>query len=187
MIKRIFLISLTLVIFSVVNLSKLVAAEENSPPKVTTQQYDNWTYQCVESKKNKNCEVSQTIRIQNTNINFSLTYTKFEDDKKNKRQIITIISPLGIDLKKKLSLKFDNEDQIELAWSSCEQVGCLVFVSNGSEDSSMNKTYDKVYKSLISGKLLEIEVLGYATNQPLVIQSNLVGFKNATDKLNAEN
>ena len=91
----------TFCIIIILTLSKLVIAEEKSPPKVTTQQYDNWTYQCVESGKNKNCEVSQTIRIQNTNINFSVTYTNFIDDKKNKVQLITIISPLGIDLKKK--------------------------------------------------------------------------------------
>jgi len=36
--------------------SKLVIAEDKVPPKVTTQQYDNWTYQCVESGKDKNCE-----------------------------------------------------------------------------------------------------------------------------------
>ena len=57
---------------------------EESPPKVTTQQFDNWTYQCVENNKNKNCEVSQTIRIQNTNINFSIAYTKFLNDKQKK-------------------------------------------------------------------------------------------------------
>ena len=171
----------------ILTLSKLAIAEEKSPPKVTTQQYDNWTYQCVESGKNKNCEVSQTIRIQNTNINFSVTYTNFIDDKKNKVQLITIISPLGIDLKKKLSLRFDDKEEVNLAWSSCEQIGCLVFVSKGSENSNMDDVYDKVYKNFISGKLLEIEVLGYATNQPLVIQSNLIGFKKAADKLKSEN
>ena len=87
----------TFCLIIILTLSKLVIAEEKSPPKVTTQQYDNWTYQCVESGKNKNCEVSQTIRIQNTNINFSVTYTNFIDDKKNNVQLITIISPLGID------------------------------------------------------------------------------------------
>ena len=79
---------------------------EESPPKVTTQQFDNWTYQCVENNKNKNCEVSQTIRIQNTNINFSIAYTKFLNDKQKKIQLISIISPLGIDLKKKLLLRY---------------------------------------------------------------------------------
>ena len=167
--------------------SNLLIAEDKSPPKVTTQQYDNWTYQCVESGKDKNCEVSQTIRIQNTNINFSVTYTKFLNDKKKEIQLITIISPLGIDLKKTLSLNFDNQEEINLPWSSCEQIGCLVFLSKGSGNEEMDTTYDKVYKKFISGKLLEIGVLGYATKQPLVIQSNLIGFKEATDKLNLDN
>ena len=175
---------ITIVIFFY---SKLVIAEEKVPPKVTTQQYDNWTYQCVESGKNKNCEVSQTIRIQNTNINFSVTYTKFLNEKKNKISLITIISPLGIDLNKSLSLGFDNQEKINIPWSSCEQIGCLVFLSKGSGNSKMDEIYEKVYKNFISGNQLEIEVLGYASKQPLVIQSNLKGFKQATDKLNSEN
>ena len=51
----------------------------------------------------------------------------------------------------------------------------------------MDEIYEKVYKNFISGNQLEIEVLGYASKQPLVIQSNLKGFKQATDKLNSEN
>ena len=51
----------------------------------------------------------------------------------------------------------------------------------------MDNIYEKVYKNFISGNQLEIEVLGYASRQPLVIQSNLKGFKQATDKLNSEN
>ena len=167
--------------------SKLLIADDKSPPKVTTQQYDNWTYQCVESGKDKNCEVSQTIRIQNTNINFSVTYTKFLNEKKNKISLITIISPLGIDLNKSLSLGFVNQEKINIPWSSCEQIGCLVFLSKGSGNSKMDEIYEKVYKNFISGNQLEIEVLGYASKQPLVIQSNLKGFKQATDKLNSEN
>ena len=62
-----------------------------------------------------------------------------------------------------------------------------MFVSKGSENSKTDDIYDKVYKNFISGNLLEIEVLGYATNQPLIIQSNLVGFKKASDKLNSDN
>ena len=165
---------------------KLVLADDKSPPKVTTQQYDNWTYQCVERGKNKNCEVSQTIRIQNTNINFSVTYTKFLDEKKNKVSLITIISPLGIDLNKSLSLGFDGQEKINIPWSSCEQIGCLVFLSKGSDNSETDDIYEKVYKNFISGSTLEIGVLGYASKQPLVIQSNLKGFKQATDKLNSE-
>ena len=112
---------------------------------------------------------------------------KIKSASKKEIQLITIISPLGIDLKKTLSLNFDNQEEINLPWSSCEQIGCLVFLSKGSGNEEMDTTYDKVYKNFISGKLLEIGVLGYATKQPLVIQSNLIGFKEATDKLNSEN
>ena len=67
---KIFLILITLIIAT-----NLFA--ETNPPKVTTQQFQNWTYQCVEDKKIKTCEVSQNIRIQNSNINFSVVYNKF--------------------------------------------------------------------------------------------------------------
>ena len=43
-----------LVISFLILLNNFVFAEEN-PPKVTTQQFDNWTYQCVDNDKQKNC------------------------------------------------------------------------------------------------------------------------------------
>ena len=67
---KIFLILITLIIAT-----NLFA--ETDPPKVTTQQFQNWTYQCVEDKKTKTCEVSQNIRIQNSNINFSVRKLDF--------------------------------------------------------------------------------------------------------------
>ncbi len=51
----------------------------------------------------------------------------------------------------------------------------------------MRHFHNKVLKKLIAGKLLEIEVFAYATNQPLIIQSNLKGFQKASTKLNSEN
>ena len=67
-------------LFIFVLISTLVVAEE-LPPKVITQQYENWTYQCIESTDIKNCEVSQSVRIQNSNINFSIVYSKFTNSK----------------------------------------------------------------------------------------------------------
>ena len=45
------------------------------PPKVTTQQFKNWTYQCIEDHGKKNCEVSQSLQIQNSNMYDSCTIT----------------------------------------------------------------------------------------------------------------
>tara|TARA_B110000971_G_scaffold88716_1_gene91217 strand:- start:105 stop:632 length:528 start_codon:yes stop_codon:yes gene_type:complete len=156
-----------------------------NPPKVTTQQFENWTYQCIESEKNKNCEVNQNIRIQNSNINFSIVYTKFLNTEKNSKRQITIIAPLGIDLSTQLALRFDGKDQINLSWSSCEQIGCLVFLSNNTKDEKSLELYKKIYNLLSKSNTLEIAVKGYTNKEPVVIQSNLNGFNSASKKLDS--
>ena len=72
-----------LVISFLILLNSFVFAEEN-PPKVTTQQFDNWTHQCVDNDKQKNCEVRQTLRIQNSNLSFAIVYSRFLNDEKPK-------------------------------------------------------------------------------------------------------
>ena len=39
------------IIITILLSTKLLA--ETNPPKVTTQQFQNWTYQCVEDEKKK--------------------------------------------------------------------------------------------------------------------------------------
>ena len=155
------------------------------PPKVTTQQFENWTYQCVESEKEKNCEVNQNIRIQNSNINFSIVYTNFLNEDKDSKKLITIIAPLGIDLNTQIGLRFDGKEQINLRWSSCEQVGCLVFLSNNTKDEKSLELYKKIYDLLTKSTTLDIAVKGYTSNEPIIIQSNLKGFSVASRKLNS--
>ena len=53
------------------------------PPKVTTQQYTSWTYQCVEDHSKKNCEVSQSLQLQNSNIRFAINYARFKNKDKS--------------------------------------------------------------------------------------------------------
>ena len=173
-----------LVLSFLILLNNFVFAEEN-PPKVTTQQFDNWTYQCVDNDKQKNCEVRQTLRIQNSNLSFSIVYSRFLNDEKNSKGLLTIIAPLGIDVNTQLALRFDGKDQTNLFWSTCEPVGCLVFLSDNSKDVKMIETYKTVYDSLIKSSTLEIAVKGYANNQPLAIKSDLKGFSAAAKKLNS--
>ena len=169
--------------FIFVILSNSLFAE--SPPKVTTQQFENWTYQCIESEKEKNCEVNQNIRIQNSNINFSIVYIKFLNEDKDSKRLITIIAPLGIDLNTQLALRFDGKEQINLRWSSCEQVGCLVFLSDNTKDEKSLELYKKIYGLLSKSNTLDIAVKGYTSKEPVVIQSNLKGFNSASKKLNS--
>ena len=106
-----------LILISLIVTTNLFA--ETNPPKVTTQQFQNWTYQCVEDKKRKTCEVSQNIRIQNSNINFSVVYNKFlNKDKETKKSISIIEWPeklIEFIPEKRLNIKFsfvDDDDDL---------------------------------------------------------------------------
>lgn len=173
-------------LFIFVLVSTLVVAEE-LPPKVITQQYENWTYQCIESTDIKNCEVSQSVRIQNSNINFSIVYSKFTNSKNQLQKIITIISPLGIDLQSNLQLKFDDNEIIELKWANCESFGCLVLLSTDTEIKYEQAQYDKVYEGLIKSQNLLMSVKGFSNEQVINIDLNLAGFSKASKQLDQEN
>ena len=167
-------------------ISTLVVAEE-LPPKVITQQYENWTYQCIESTDIKNCEVSQSVRIQNSNINFSIVYSKFTNSKNQLQKIITIISPLGIDLQSNLQLKFDDNEIMESKWANCESFGCLVLLSTDTEIKYEQAQYDKVYEGLIKSQNLLMSVKGFSNKRVINIDLNLAGFSRASKQLDQEN
>ena len=169
-------------LFIFVFVSTLVVAEE-LPPKVITQQYENWTYQCVESTDKKNCEVSQSVRIQNSNINFSIIYSKFTNSKNQLNKIITIISPLGIDWQCNLQLKFDDNEIIELKWANCESFRCLALLKTDTEIKDEQAQYDKVYESLIKSQKLLMSVKGFSNKQVINIDTNLAGFSKASKQL----
>ena len=95
-------------------------------------------------RKKKICEVSQNIRIQNSNINFSIVYNKFLNESKDTKKSITIIAPLGVDLNTQLELRFNGTGQININWTTCEQIGCLVYLTDNSKDEKMINLYKKI-------------------------------------------
>tara|TARA_B110000503_G_scaffold62883_1_gene99505 strand:+ start:20 stop:592 length:573 start_codon:yes stop_codon:yes gene_type:complete len=168
----------------------VVKAENNVPPKVITQQFDNWSFKCVENKDNKDCEVSQSIRIQNTNINFSIIYSKFLNPNNEIKKQITIISPHGVDLRSELLLTFDQDESIKLNWASCESFGCLVFLTDNTKDIQALNDFKKILSKIINNKKLFATFKGYANQQPFNIEFNLAGFKESSsqlDKININN
>jgi len=155
------------------------------PPKVTTQQFKNWTYQCVEDHGKKNCEVSQSLQIQNSNIRFSINYVRFKNKDKDVKEIISIIGPLGVNLNRKLAIKFDDQKQLNLSWTKCEVVGCMVILSNNTKDKTSLENYNLIKKNFSSKQKAAIGVAGFRP-QPLAIEINLNGFLKASQKLNKD-
>ncbi len=155
------------------------------PPKVTTQQYNSWTYQCVEDHGKKNCEVSQSLQLQNSNIRFAINYARFKNKDKETKEIISVIGPLGVNLSRRLAIKFDDKEQINLSWTKCEVIGCMVILTNNTKDKTSLENYNKIKKSFASGKKAAIGVAGFGP-QPLAIEINLSGFSRASKKLENE-
>lgn len=155
------------------------------PPKVTTQQYANWTYQCVEDHGKKNCEISQSLQIQNSNIRFSINYARFKNKDNDIKEIISVIGPLGVNLNRRLAVKFDDKDQLNLSWTKCEVIGCMVILTNNTEDKTLLATYNRFKKSFSTGKKAAIAVAGFGP-QPLAIEISLDGFSQASKKLEEE-
>ena len=99
---------------------------------------------------------------------------------------ITIIAPLGVDLNTQLALRFNGTGQINVNWTTCEQIGCLVYLTDNSKDEKMINLYKKIYDSLNKSQSLEIAVKALVGNQPIAVQSNLNGFNAAAKKLDSE-
>jgi invasion protein IalB len=155
------------------------------PPKVTTQQYTSWTYQCVEDHGKKNCEVSQSLQLQNSNIRFGINYARFKNQDNEIKEIISVIGPLGVNLSRRLAIKFDDKEQFNLSWTKCEVIGCMVILTNNTKDKASLDNYNKIKKNFSSGKKVAIGVAGFGP-QPLAIEINLNGFSSASKKLENE-
>ena len=83
-------------------------------------------------------------------------------------------------------LRFNGTGQININWTTCEQVGCLVYLTDNSKDEKMINLYKKIYDSLNKSQSLEIAVKALVGNQPIAVQSNLNGFNAAAKKLDSE-
>ena len=83
-----------------------VADEKKEQPNVTTKQYRDWTLRCVKIQKKDECEVVQTLQVNNSNLKFTIAYTNFINEENELKEIINIITPLGVNLQKRVSLAF---------------------------------------------------------------------------------
>ena len=51
--------------------------KNNNQPNSLTKQYRDWVYRCVNVNKKNQCEIIQTLTINNTNIQFSFVFSNF--------------------------------------------------------------------------------------------------------------
>jgi len=158
------------------------ADEKKDPPKVKTQQYNAWTLRCVEVNKKDQCELIQTLNVNNTNLQYTLVYSAFKNKENQTRESFTLVVPLGVNLQKRIALRFDGKEQLNIPYAKCEAFGCVTALNNDSKAETVKALFKKIQNSLQQSQFLEIAVQGFS-DQPIVIKTSLQGFSDARKKL----
>ena len=65
----------------------LLVAEDNVK-NTTIKQYDYWSLKCEVANNDQNCQVLQTIKTNETNFQFTITYQKFLNEKNIQKTLL---------------------------------------------------------------------------------------------------
>ena len=167
--------------FSFCNLS--AADEKKKQPNVTTKQYRDWSIRCVIIQKKEDCEVFQVTQIKDTNLTITIAYTNFINEENELKEVINIITPLGVNLQKRISLNFHKGIKINLPYLRCEAIGCIILITNNSKDPVDINIFDQIKKAMQKSIYYEIIINGF-NRDPVLVKSSLQGFDNALKALN---
>ena len=167
--------------FSFYNLS--VADEKEKQANITTEKYRDWSIRCVVFQKKKDCEVIQVVQIKDTNLIFTIVYTNFINEENELKEVINIITPLGVNLQKRISLHFHKGIKINLPYLKCEAIGCIILITNNSKDPVDINIFDQIKKAMQKSIYYEIIINGF-NRDPVLVKSSLQGFDNALKALN---
>lgn len=177
------LIFKTLLIYLFLSFSAVSFGNEDTEPRSVAKQYRDWTYNCVKQSNKKNqCEIIQTLQIQNSNLKFNFVYSNFINQENELKDIFTIITPLGVNLQKSLKLKFHEGMDAKLPYSKCEVIGCIMTISNNTKDKTVLSIFNQIKDAMTKSIYFEIEIDGFK-NKPLTLKSSLQGFKAALKEL----
>jgi len=159
------------------------ADEKKKQPDVTTKQYRDWSIRCVIIQKKEDCEVFQVIQIKDTNLTITIAYTNFINEENELKEVINIITPLGVNLQKRISLHFHKGIKINLPYLKCEAIGCIILITNNSKDPVDINIFDQIKKAMQKSIYYEIIINGF-NRDPVLVKSSLQGFDNALKALN---
>lgn len=161
------------------------AVEKKEPPKVKTQQFQSWTVKCIEADKKEQCEMIQTLNVNNTNLQYTLAYSVFKNKEGQIKDGFALIVPLGVNLQKRIALRFDGTNQLNIPYAKCESFGCLTSLNNQTKDKITLAIFEQIKKGFEKSSFLEIAVQGFA-DKPVVIKTSVLGFKDAYSNLKSK-
>ena len=189
---KIILVFLTFVLFLT---PKSLLAEEK---KLKVEKYKDWGLQCP--TKNS-CEVIQSLKVNETDLKFNFIFGNFINKDKKKKEIFSIVTPLGVNVQKNLIMKFikiekklvgkESKENIKvlavyrIPFLKCEVIGCIVSVNNDTNNKEQNKLFALIKKGMTEQNNFQIIIQGFG--RPFIINSSLAGFGAAVKEMEKRN
>ena len=189
---KIILVFLTFVIFLT---PKSLLAEEK---KLKVEKYKDWGLQCP--TKNS-CEVIQSLKVNETDLKFNFIFGNFINKDKKKKEIFSIVTPLGVNVQKNLIMKFikiekklvgkESKENIKvlavyrIPFLKCEVIGCIVSVNNDTNNKKQNELFALIKKGMTEQNNFQIIIQGFG--RPFIVNSSLAGFGAAIKEMEKRN
>ena len=189
---KIILVFLTFVLFLT---PKSFLAEEK---KLKVEKYKDWGLQCP--TKNS-CEVIQSLKVNETDLKFNFIFGNFINKDKKKKEIFSIVTPLGVNVQKNLIMKFikiekklvgkESKENIKvlavyrIPFLKCEVIGCIVSVNNDTNNKKQNELFALIKKGMTEQNNFQIIIQGFG--RPFIVNSSLAGFGAAIKEMEKRN
>ncbi len=167
------------ILLSLTFFSNLCADEKT---KIKSVKFDNWFLECREINKKEMCEVVQILSVKDSNIKFKLLYNIFKNQDGKIKEVFNIITPLGVNLIVNPAFRFDGGKQYNSRYIKCEVFGCVISISNNTNNEKINKLSDEIVQNLKKSKEFEI-VLQIFNSKTFAVKTSLKGFSKAQAEL----
>ena len=116
--------------------------------KIKSEKFDNWFLECREINKKEKCELVQVLSVKDTNIKFKLLYNIFKNQDGKLKEIFNIVTPLGVNLIVNPAFRFDGGKQYNSRYIKCEVFGCIISITNNTNNEKINKLSDEIVLNL---------------------------------------
>ena len=150
--------------------------------KVKSEKFDNWFLECREIKKKEVCELVQVLSIKESNIKFKFLYSMFKNQDGNIKEIFSIVTPLGVNLIVNPAIRFDGGKQYNSRYVKCEVFGCIISITNNTNNEKVNKINEEIITNLKKSNELEL-ALQIFNSKSFAIKTSLKGFSKGQKEL----
>lgn len=151
-------------------------------PMVSAQNAEPWKRVCQDDAKIESCRIVQQLFL-NKNVDgkkqtvgrvLSLAVLYLQVPQTGQRQpFMSIIMPLGVDLRAGAKIKVDKGEEISLRFLQCTKAGCAASIGLDA----------KLLDAMKAGNLLRVAFRPWGSKETAVLEASLAGFTKGINSL----